>query len=309
MKNKSVIGIDIGGSKINIGTVSSKGQISNLKKIKSFSDNANKNKENIVTEISNIIKNESKALKGIGIATAGRIDFKQKKILYTTDNLKDWSNIDIVNILENKFNCPVYIDNDVNTALLSELEFNKFKSNSIIIFLAIGTGLGGALAINGKIIRGKSGSVGEFGHMTLYPGGKKCNCGKRGCAEQYISGSAYKKNLKNELKKFNEEDLNISTIQKNIMAKKEPYISILKTMSHDLALLLDNLKNSLDFDICIIGGSFNVYQDIILKELDNKLKRLKYNYMDDPSIYFTKQNNKAGVVGAGLMVYKQLSKN
>ena len=98
---------------------------------------------------------------------------------------------------------PVYIDNDVNAALLCDLQLHpEYTTSPMISFLSIGTGLGGAIAINGQLFRGSTGSRGEFGHMILKPGGYQCNCGNRGCTEQYISGTAYQRILEAELKKI-----------------------------------------------------------------------------------------------------------
>lgn len=308
MTEQPVIGIDIGGTKTNIATISPQGKPDNLQKIASSSENPEQLKNDILKRVQDVSQKTKGNLAGIGIATAGRVNFREKKILYTTSNLKGWSDIDITGVLKEKFKCPVFIDNDVNAALLSELKLNTIKGR-VVIFIAIGTGLGGAIAIDGNIIRGNTGSVGEFGHMVLYPGGKKCNCGKKGCVEQYISGTAYRNRLKNKLEKTeprSNQNLTVEMIQKKIMAGKKPYITVLKNMTRDLTLLLDNLKNCLDFDTCIIGGGFHVYRNIILAELNRYYDSAQYKYMDNPTITFSQQKNEAGVIGAGLMVYDSL---
>lgn len=308
MNKKIAIGIDIGGTKINIAAVSNSGEIIELKKIDTPADNR---KELLKTLIENItiFKRKFKNIQGIGIATAGRVIFNKKKIAYTTDNLKDWDQSDLFNQLSEHFSTNIYLDNDVNAALLAEINnLNDFR-NENIIFITIGTGLGGALAIEGKIVRGNSGSAGEFGHMVLYPGGKNCNCGKKGCAEQYISGRAYQKRLREKFKEnnitANKNTLSIARIEKEIKKEKGLYYQVLKEMIKDLSILLENLKNAVDYDLCILGGSFSAYAKIILNLIEEYTEDYQGKYYSKSKFKFSEHKDKAGVIGAAVMVFKQ----
>lgn len=305
------IGIDIGGTKTNIALISPKGEIVEINNFATNALSPNKLKEDLIKGIGKIIDKQAN-IKGIGLASAGRVNFNKNKIVYATDNLKGWAEIPITSIIEERFQLPVYLDNDVNAALLCDLTLHpEYASSPITIFLTIGTGLGGAIAINDNILRGSCGSVGEFGHTILYPNGHQCNCGKRGCAEQYISGTAYKKRLieKFELRDeyYSKEDLTPSIIEKNIFKGKEPYTSTLKEMVQDLAYLLETIKNCIDFDICIIGGGFTVYEQIIIEELNKHFKSYNHKYYKKPRFLFSTEGNNAGVIGAGLMVFRNIS--
>lgn len=311
-KEKLAVGVDIGGTKTNIGIITANGRVKELKNIDTNANNPEAIKENLIKFISILIK-EHKNICGIGIAAAGRVIFDKKIIGYATDNLKDWTEYPLVDELNDKFNLPIIIDNDVNAALFSELNLNDSikKEDNNIIFLTIGTGLGGALALNNNIIRGKTGSAGEFGHMMLYPGGKPCNCGKYGCAEQYISGKAFKRRLKKKFRDtlvhFDKSDLTDETIQAEIKKDNVLYRSTLREMTEDLTLLLENLKNIFDFDLCILGGSFSVYRKIMLKIIKKEFEKYNHKYYEDPEFMFSEMGNKAGVIGAGLMVLNQKS--
>ncbi|MGP3778720.1 ROK family protein [Halanaerobium saccharolyticum] len=308
MNNKIAIGIDIGGTKINIAAVKDSGEIVKLKKINTP---ANDRKEllKILIENIKIFVKEFSSYKGIGIATAGRVIFEEKKIAYTTDNLKDWDKSDLINQLSSHFSKNIYLDNDVNAALLAEINGLKDIKNKNIIFITIGTGLGGALAVDGKIVRGNTGSAGEFGHMVLYPEGRNCNCGKKGCAEQYISGKAYQKRLKEKLKEskiaVNKNSLSIDRIEIEIKKEKGLYYQVLKEMIKDLSLLLENLKNAVDYDLCILGGSFSAYDKIILKLIKEYTEEYQSKYYSRSNHKFSDHKDKAGVIGAALMVFKQ----
>jgi glucokinase len=308
MMDKIAIGVDIGGTKINIAAVNYQGQILEVRTIKTPAQNK---KQLLTVLIDNLryFDNKYEKIEGIGIATAGRVIFSEKKLAYTTDNLKEWDQSNLYQELKKYFPTEIYLDNDVNAALISELEEVKNYKNKNIIFIAIGTGLGGALAVNGKIVRGNSGSCGEFGHMILYPGGKPCNCGKKGCAEQYISGRAYQQRLKKNLKKknikINNKNLSIETIEREIKNKNGIYYQTLKAMCKDLTILLENLKNAVDYDLCILGGSFSVYQDLILELLNDYSKEFQDKYYKKSKFKFSCYHNRAGVIGAALMVFKE----
>ncbi|MEJ6950464.1 ROK family protein [Natronospora cellulosivora (SeqCode)] len=302
------IGIDIGGTKTNIGIVDEKGKVLEKKTFATNAQNPSKLKDDLINEIYNIIKKDND-MQGIGIASAGRVDFSSNKVVYATDNLKGWTNIPITEILKKEFKLPVYIDNDVNAALLCDIVLNPNLAEQTVIFLTIGTGLGGAIAINGNIIRGKTGSSGEFGHMVLYPGGHKCNCGKEGCAEQYISGTAYKKILKKKLIKNGLEvvtETSPTTIQEKIFKSNPIYMEALKEISSNLAILLESIKNCIDYDTCIIGGSFTVYQELILKFIEERFSDYNHKYSKDPEFIFSRQGNSAGMIGGGLQVFESL---
>jgi len=308
--NDLAVGIDIGGTKTNIAVIDAKGNIKEMNKIKTNNDQPDKIKESLIKHIKPLI-DRYKNIIGIGIASAGRVIFDKKTIGYATDNLKDWTEYPLADNLKKEFNLPILIDNDVNAALLAELKLNdsineRYKN---IIFLTIGTGLGGALAFNGEIVRGNTGSVGEFGHMVLYPKGLACNCGKQGCAEQYISGRAYKRRLKKKLNKesdnIDKEALHDKTIEKEIFHDNLIYNNTLKEMTKDLSLLLENLKNVVDFDLCIIGGGFSVYQDKMLEIIKEEFKEYNHKYYQKPDFIFSTMGNKAGVIGAGLMIFSK----
>lgn len=307
-RNNLSIGIDIGGTKTNIAIITETGSIKELKKVKTTAQIPEAIKDSLIENISTLMDNYDD-ITGIGIASAGRVIFEDKIIGYATDNLKDWTEYPLVEKLKNKFSLPVFLDNDVNAALMAEININesiKEKYNNIV-FLTIGTGLGGALALNGEIIRGSTGSAGEFGHMLLYPDGEPCNCGKYGCAEQYISGKAFKRRLKEKFKEnfvpFDKSDLKDDTIQSKIEKDNVLYRITLKEMTEDLSLLLENLKNSFDFDLCILGGSFSVYSEIMLEIIGKEFKKYNHKYYQEPDFIFSEMDNKAGVIGAGLLVF------
>src|SRR5699024_8324702 len=96
----------------------------------------------------------------------------------------------IKNEIEKKCNVQVIVDNDVNVAAIGEHWKGAAKNVNQFVLVALGTGIGGAFIYQGKVVHGLTGSASEIGHMIIHPNGRQCNCGQRGCLEQYISGSA-----------------------------------------------------------------------------------------------------------------------
>ena len=127
---------------------------------------------------------------GIGISIPGIIS--QKAHLLIKSHALQLENYSL-SFLEQAFDLPVYFENDANAAMMAE-DMNKYKN---AIYLSLNNTLGGAFCIGGKLFQGENQKAGEFGHMILVPGGRKCYCGKKGCADAYCAASALTDEIKN----------------------------------------------------------------------------------------------------------------
>lgn len=128
-------------------------------------------------------------LDGIGIGSAGQIDFRTGKVNFAVDTLPGWTGMPIRSLVEQRFGLPVYVDNDVNVIAIAEKQFGAAKAYSHYVCLALGTGVGGAIVENGQLVRGTVGGAAELGHISVDFNGPRCSCGNYGCIEQYASGS------------------------------------------------------------------------------------------------------------------------
>src|SRR5690606_6999331 len=127
---------------------------------------------------------------GIGIGTHGFVDPKHGRIIFSTDALPGWSGTEVKAQLEAASGLRVEVENDANCAALAEARFGAAKGLDRVVCLTLGTGLGGGILWDGKLLSGgPNGGAAELGHLTLYPGGAECACGRRGCYEQYVSGT------------------------------------------------------------------------------------------------------------------------
>jgi len=248
---KRVIGIDIGGTKILGGIVEEDGT---LLKVKRVDTQAQKGKETILANLFRLIDDliAEGSIDGIGVGSAGRIDHKRGVVVYATDNLPGWTGLALKDVLEDRYGVEVAVDNDVNAAVLGEMWLGAGRNYRNILMMTIGTGVGGAVVADGKLIRGSSWSAGEIGHMILYPEGKQCNCGRKGCLEQYISGTALYKQY-NELSK-NLKVNNARQVFELYKQRDEIAAKVIGDFVRWLSISIMSIKNILDPEVFIIGG-------------------------------------------------------
>ncbi|MFY0758892.1 ROK family protein [Metabacillus dongyingensis] len=202
-ENEYYIGIDIGGTKIAAGIVGNNGTI--LKKIlhptpESGRDEVLYTLKEIIVELNSYsVKEQLQPIIGIGIGTAGQVDIQSGVVLSGTTNIKDWNNVPLREELSKICDIPVYIDNDVNALAIAEKILGEAQPADHFVCLALGTGVGGAVYSNGNLLRGSWGGAAELGHISIDLNGAPCNCGFRGCLEQYASGTGIAKRMQERI--------------------------------------------------------------------------------------------------------------
>lgn len=144
--------------------------------------------ETLQKSVENAMAGENRPIRGIGVGIAGQID-SGGRIVFKTPNI-GWEEIPLAGMLEEMFDCPVILDNDVRLATLGEWKLGAGKESKDMICILIGTGVGGGIVASGQLLRGFRNTAGEIGHMTLVAGGRPCRCRNRGCFEAYVGGWA-----------------------------------------------------------------------------------------------------------------------
>ena len=181
------VGIDIGGTKIAGALVDDAGNIVEEVRVKSPISDSGLMVEAISSVISELTKNQK--VIGVGIAAAGFLS-ANRELIYHSPNIAAWRNEPLKSKIEQHTPFPVLLENDANAAGWAEFRFGAGQEVSSMIMLTIGTGVGGAIITDGKLLRGGFGIGGELGHVMTVPEGKPCGCGLRGCLESYASGTA-----------------------------------------------------------------------------------------------------------------------
>lgn len=126
----------------------------------------------------------------VGAGIPGLIDLKHGVTKFLPNFPTNWPDVPVSDILTSKLDCEVFILNDVRTATLGEMTYGRGKTAKSMVFFALGTGVGGGVVVNGKLVLGPMGAAGELGHHTIIPDGLRCGCGNRGCLETLASGPA-----------------------------------------------------------------------------------------------------------------------
>lgn len=188
-KEDKILCLDLGGTKLRAGIVS--GGVLSCKKV--FSTCTSRGREGIEqTLLAGLSAYESESFSGVAASSAGNIDPESGAVIYATDNLPGYTGFRLADFLSEKTELPCACVNDGCAAALGEYALSGRK-DEIMLFLTLGTGVGGAFVKDGEILLGFDGML---GHMQLVRGGKKCNCGREGCAERYASGSAFRSLLR-----------------------------------------------------------------------------------------------------------------
>ena len=252
---------------------------------------------NKVIEQSNVDLND---IEFIGIASPGTIS---NNIIKQATNL-GLEDFDLIAELQKYINLPMQIKNDSKCAALAEKHYGAMRDYDDCVFLCIGTGIGGAVIINDKLLDTGNLPGCEFGHMTIEKDGILCECGKKGCFERYASMKALKNNLRKALgydEKVSGNEL-FEIIRSNTKENKDYKIieTIVEEYIKNLATGIANLINIFEPEAIGIGGSFVYFEEVLLKRLEKELlsNNTLFNPREEIVIKTALLKNDAGMIGA-----------
>lgn len=295
------IGIDVGGSHVGLGIIDEEGKLL-LKNEMDYLFHDEDMSEIVVDTIIGLIYKTIREnsidkceIELIGVTFPGTV---AGGVVVKAENL-GIENLDIENELNKEFNVPIYLQNDAKSAAKAEKCFGSLKDYDDALFLIIGTGVGGAAFLGGKLLTPKRYSGLEVGHMVIHKDGEKCNCGRSGCFEAYASMKRLKLKIQKE---FELPDIDGKNIKKFMLENKdnEKLNNILDTYIDYLTIGVCNLINIFEPEIISIGGSFAHYKEILVDRLEKKLLERKELYNKDtiPKIVVAELKNDAGIIGA-----------
>src|SRR5688500_2112005 len=183
-----VVGVDIGGTKVLAGVVDGAGRVVRTARRTTPGRRvvASRVEDALVEAI--LEAAGSAPLDGVGVAAAGFVDSAGDRVMFAPH--LPWQGEPLKDLLEGRLGCPVGLDNDANCAARAEARSGAARGAASALMVTMGTGIGGAVLLEGRVVRGANGMAGEFGHMQVVPDGQHCECGRRGCWEQYSSGNA-----------------------------------------------------------------------------------------------------------------------
>ena len=299
------IGVDLGGSHVGVGLIDENQIIGTIKEINFSKEDRLNIEETIINRIVSFIDdvlNENNLkiedIELIGISSPGTISHG---IIVKAGNL-GLVNFDIVNKLKEKINIPIYIRNDGKCAALAEKKYGSMQNYDDCLFVNIGTGIGGAVFMGGKLLEPKKVSGFELGHMVINKDGPKCTCGKNGCFETYASMKCLRDKIRSTLNftgdmsgELLREEL-IPKYRDQLMHDIEEYVSYLKT---GLCSLIDIFEP----EVLCFGGSFSYWYDTDLyKMVVNEINKSESTFnVEKPQIVVADFKNNAGIIGATIV--------
>ena len=266
------VGIDIGGTKIAAALVDAEGNLLREQRVPTPANDS----DALVSTVVELIQEMSQgaSVLGAGVAAAGFIDADQANIIYAP-NLS-WRNEPFKARLEAHLEMPVLIENDANAAGWAEYRYGAGKGKKHMVMLTLGTGVGGAIVVDSKLLRGGFGVAAELGHVRVVPEGRLCGCGQRGCIEQYGSGTALLRSAKELANSDDPKGARLRELQLGVgeLTGQEVYQAILERDLGALQLLSElggwvgetiaTLSAVLDPELVVIGGGVSSAGDLLL---------------------------------------------
>ena len=311
---KLYVGIDLGGTFIKGGIVDRAGNILVLDKTPTESE---KGADGVAKNIAALVQSLMQAqgitaqdVVGIGMGVPGMIDSKAGNVIYS--NNLDWTDFRISEKVQALTGLPVKIANDANVAALGEVKFGSAKNCENVIMVTLGTGVGGGIVADGKLIEGNNSAGAELGHMVIVADGERCTCGRRGCLEAYASATALIRDTKvamelhKDSKMWEVGSLDAVTGETSFKYKdvdkyaKEVVDSYVKY----LAMGLTNFANIFRPEAILLGGGVCAEGDNLVKPLQALLDRDIFAGDMGPQVpILTAQlGNKAGLLGAAALL-------
>lgn len=304
------IGIDIGGTKIAGAVVSESGEILEELRVPSPAQDPDQMITEVVGLINQLAAKAPEQVVAAGVAAAGFIDADQSTILYAP-NL-NWRNEPFRDRLKAHLDLPVFIENDANAAGWAEFKFGAGKGTKDMVMLTLGTGVGGAVVADYKLRRGGFGIGGELGHVRVVQDGRQCGCGRKGCVEQYASGSAVLKAAKKlassdgpageRLRQLKTEsgELTGHQVYQALLEGDAATRELVNQAGSYLGQAMGSITAVLDPQVFVIGGGLSEAGELILDPIrQSYLRELPARgFRPEAEIVTAKFSNQAGVIGA-----------
>lgn len=290
-----ILAFDIGGTNIKYALCD---ENFNLSDKHSVPTDAKKGGQYIINKVIEIIEQYDN-IDRVAISTAGQVDSENGIVVYSTDNIPYYTGMMVKKIIENKTGILTYVENDVNAAATGEAIFGSARGVKDFICLTFGTGIGGAIFLNGKLYKGVGSSAGEFGHIITHAGGRPCTCGGDGCFEQYASAKA----LSQAVEKIAGKELNGFEIFQEENFSNPEIRHVIDSWIDEIIIGLKSIIYTFNPSLLVLGGGI-MNEEYIIELIDRKIyKQLMDNYRKI-NIVKADLGNDAGLLGVAYEVSK-----
>lgn len=280
----TAVGVDVGGTRVRAARVNAAGDV-----LARLDQPTADDPQLVAAQIGELVRGlDDSTVAAIGLGVPGRVDIRRNRMM--SGGYVDLSSIDLGEIFAAAFGRPVLLDNDGNMALYAEHAVGAAQSAETAVMFTIGTGIGGAVLADGKLLRGRA-AAGQLGHITVDSGGARCLCGRHGCVETTSSGTALASHLV-------AAGLPAATSMEELLAQSrngnEPARSVLRAWARPMRLAIDTTIAAFDPDVVVLGGGLGMAMHGALAAIP--AEALWYQCPVVPAVL----GDRAGVIGAGL---------
>ena len=310
------IGVDLGGTNIAVGVISEDLKIIGRGVMKT---NCPRPADEIFDDIAKAVEMaiadagiSKDEVSSVGVGTPGTVN-KSNGYIEFANNLA-FKQVPAKDMLEQRLGITCYIDNDANCAALGEAVAGVGKGSKNFVAITLGTGVGSGIIIDGKIINGANFAAGEMGHMVIAVDGEQCNCGRRGCWEQYASATALIRQTKDAMKHHqdsimwnlvedNIENTNGRTAFDAMRQGDAAAKQVVDRYVYYVAVGLVNIINALQPEFICLGGGIANEKETLLAPVRQHVFRERYSHYSNiqTEIVSAELGNDAGIVGAALL--------
>jgi glucokinase len=306
------IGVDVGGTKVLAAAVSSSGRL--VRTARRSTPDRRVDARVVEDALTDAVRDVAgkRRVDGVGIAAAGFVDAAGERVMFAPH--LPFRGEEVRARLMERWSTTVILDNDANCTARAEFRYGAARGAEDALVVTLGTGIGGAVVIDGRVHRGYNGMAGEFGHMQVVPDGRECECGRRGCWEQYSSGNALVRYVRARL---TDHPTKLAELcGGNPDALTGPMVTAAAAGGDPLALEgfsvvgdwlgvgVANLVAAFDPDVVVIGGGVSDAGDLLLEPAREALGRsvVGAGHRSVPPVLKATLGAEAGAVGAADMV-------
>jgi glucokinase len=270
------IGVDLGGTNLRVAAVSATGQLLKKVSIPAVFENG---PDWVITEIVHAINRVraemgNDALYGVGIGVPGFIDIDAGIVLGSA-NLPGFEKLPIRDEIQQRLGKPIVLENDANAAAVGEMWIGAGKDVKDLILLTLGTGIGGGIIVNGRVLHGFLGMAGEFGHMTVYPDGNPCGCGNYGCLEKHASATAIA--AMGRMMHFG-RDITSQGVYELALGGNSRARLVFESVGRALGVAIGNLINIFNFPLYLLSGGPLPAWDLFAPAMFEEVKRRSFTF-------------------------------
>ncbi len=313
--SEAFVGIDLGGTNIKIGCFNSQLKLVHKTAVATRADmGPGVVVDKMARTVEKLLADAGLSAQDVvaaGIGTPGPAKYSEG-IIIASPNLPLFKNVPLRKMLSERLGVPAILENDANAACWGEYVLGAGKGARDMVFFTLGTGIGGGVISNGELVHGCGGNAAELGHIIIYPDGRKCNCGQKGCVEAYASANSTAKRAteaieagaKSSLKKVLEKkgEITCKDIYEHLAAGDELARQITDETAKALALLCVNVLHATEPKRIVFAGGMIAAGDILLNRIKDYFnEQIWYLKAETVQIVFAALGEDAGIIGAAAL--------